>query len=117
MQITDILLDILDVRPALCEALWYTNPRPKGLLSPNGLFYLVAVKDNDIPAIQRRMRQQYGFHSKASDAPRATFVACSIRTTLHRLYYNEEPGASISTLCDSVAPPRDGFLAMRFRSL
>ncbi|TFY64763.1 hypothetical protein EVG20_g5844 [Dentipellis fragilis] len=34
------------------------------LLSPTGRFYLVAVKQNDIPGIQRRMSEKYGLQSQ-----------------------------------------------------
>ncbi|KLO20505.1 S-adenosyl-L-methionine-dependent methyltransferase [Schizopora paradoxa] len=33
------------------------------ILSEKGLFYLVAVKDNDVPSIRRRMDEEYGFES------------------------------------------------------
>ncbi|KAF9023424.1 S-adenosyl-L-methionine-dependent methyltransferase [Hymenopellis radicata] len=33
------------------------------LLSPRGVFYLVALKQNDIPSIQRKMLEQYGLRS------------------------------------------------------
>ncbi|KAF8922234.1 S-adenosyl-L-methionine-dependent methyltransferase [Mucidula mucida] len=33
------------------------------LLSPRGAFYLVALKQNDIPSIQRKMLEQYGLRS------------------------------------------------------
>ncbi|EKM60785.1 uncharacterized protein PHACADRAFT_155889 [Phanerochaete carnosa HHB-10118-sp] len=47
MQVTDALLDDLD-----------------NLLSPTGLFYLVAVKQNDVPGIRSRMEQESGFRSE-----------------------------------------------------
>ncbi|THH29739.1 hypothetical protein EUX98_g4447 [Antrodiella citrinella] len=47
MQVTDFLLEHVN-----------------GLLSPKGRFYLVAVKENNIPELQSRMRQQYGLDSK-----------------------------------------------------
>ncbi|TCD62043.1 S-adenosylmethionine-dependent methyltransferase [Steccherinum ochraceum] len=47
MRITDILLECVD-----------------GLLSPRGRFYLVAVKENNIPELQRRMRELYDLESK-----------------------------------------------------
>ncbi|KAI0344141.1 S-adenosyl-L-methionine-dependent methyltransferase [Trametopsis cervina] len=46
MQVTDVLLDQLD-----------------DLLSPNGRFYLVAVKQNDVPGIQKRMLERFGLRS------------------------------------------------------
>ncbi|GJE85900.1 S-adenosyl-L-methionine-dependent methyltransferase [Phanerochaete sordida] len=49
MQITDVLLNDLD-----------------NLLSPTGRFYLVAVKQNDVPGIQKRM-EEFGFRSEVSD--------------------------------------------------
>ncbi|KAJ7650207.1 S-adenosyl-L-methionine-dependent methyltransferase [Roridomyces roridus] len=39
-------------------------PQVAELLSPRGRFYLVAVAQNDVPAIQRRMRAQYGLDSE-----------------------------------------------------
>ncbi|KZT65580.1 putative methylase [Daedalea quercina L-15889] len=47
MQITDVLLDQVE-----------------DLLSPVGRFYLVAVKQNDVPAIRRRMLDIYGLQSE-----------------------------------------------------
>ncbi|KIP06943.1 hypothetical protein PHLGIDRAFT_30268 [Phlebiopsis gigantea 11061_1 CR5-6] len=47
MQVTDMVLDQLD-----------------DLLSPQGRFYLVAVKENDVPGIQGRMLNRYGFQSE-----------------------------------------------------
>lgn len=47
MQVTDMVLDQLDY-----------------LLSPQGRFYLVAVKENDVPGIQGRMLNRYGFQSE-----------------------------------------------------
>ncbi|KAI0726191.1 S-adenosyl-L-methionine-dependent methyltransferase [Fomitopsis betulina] len=47
MQVTNVLLD-----------------QVKYLLSPTGRFYLVAVAQNDIPAIQRRMLEKYSLHSE-----------------------------------------------------
>ncbi|KAA1468494.1 S-adenosyl-L-methionine-dependent methyltransferase [Dentipellis sp. KUC8613] len=47
MQVTERLLEQID-----------------DLLSPNGRFYLVAVKQNDIPGIQRRMLEKYGLQSQ-----------------------------------------------------
>lgn len=34
------------------------------LLSPTGQFYLVAVKQNDVPSIQRRMFDEHGLRSE-----------------------------------------------------
>jgi len=34
------------------------------ILSEKGKFYLVAVKDNDVPSIRRRMDADYGFDSE-----------------------------------------------------
>lgn len=36
------------------------------LLSPHGRFYLVAVAQNNIPDIQRRMQENYALESKVS---------------------------------------------------
>ncbi|EPT04395.1 hypothetical protein FOMPIDRAFT_1028143 [Fomitopsis schrenkii] len=47
MQVTDVLLDQVE-----------------GLLSPTGRFYLVAVAQNDVPAIQRRMLEKYNLNSE-----------------------------------------------------
>ncbi|KZV70343.1 S-adenosyl-L-methionine-dependent methyltransferase [Peniophora sp. CONT] len=47
MRVTDVLLDQID-----------------SLLSPNGRFYLVAVKENDVPGIQKRMQDQHGLYSE-----------------------------------------------------
>ncbi|KAG7450193.1 S-adenosyl-L-methionine-dependent methyltransferase [Guyanagaster necrorhizus] len=47
MDITDRFLDVV-----------------KELLSPRGLFYLVALKQNDIPNIQRRMQDKFGLSSQ-----------------------------------------------------
>ncbi|KAJ3523465.1 hypothetical protein NM688_g8726 [Phlebia brevispora] len=49
MQVTDVLLDQLD-----------------DLLSPTGRFYLVAVKDNNIPGIRARMQQRHGIHNRSA---------------------------------------------------
>ncbi|CAL1696248.1 unnamed protein product [Somion occarium] len=46
MQVTDLLLEQVD-----------------DLLSSQGRFYLVAVKQNDVPAIQERMRQRFNLRS------------------------------------------------------
>ncbi|KAI0706066.1 S-adenosyl-L-methionine-dependent methyltransferase [Cytidiella melzeri] len=46
MQVTDIVLDQLDK-----------------LLSPTGRFYLVAVKQNDVPAIQQRVWKNFALQS------------------------------------------------------
>ncbi|KAI3622339.1 hemk methyltransferase family member 2-like [Moniliophthora roreri] len=46
MQVTNRFLDMVD-----------------DLLSPRGRFYLVAVKENNIPEIQRRMFDTYGLES------------------------------------------------------
>lgn len=46
MQVTDILLDQLD-----------------DLLSANGRFYLVAVKQNDVPGIRNRMSDKFNMRS------------------------------------------------------
>ncbi|KAH8086667.1 S-adenosyl-L-methionine-dependent methyltransferase [Cristinia sonorae] len=47
MQVTDMLLEHVE-----------------DLLSSNGRFYLVAVKENNISELQQRMRQQYDLESK-----------------------------------------------------
>jgi len=47
MQVTDVLLDQVE-----------------DLLSPVGRFYLVAVKQNDVPAIRQRMLDTYGVTSE-----------------------------------------------------
>lgn len=64
MQVTNVLLDQVKVSGSL-------HPRPsmndcalQYLLSPTGRFYLVAVAQNDIPAIQRRMLEKYSLHSE-----------------------------------------------------
>ncbi|VDB85910.1 unnamed protein product [Peniophora sp. CBMAI 1063] len=46
MRVTDVLLNQID-----------------SLLSPDGRFYLVAVKENDVPGIQQRIREQYSLYS------------------------------------------------------
>lgn len=40
--------------------------RPQELLSTRGRFYLVAVKDNDIPSIRAKMLDRYGLQSEVS---------------------------------------------------
>ncbi|KAI0318990.1 hypothetical protein OF83DRAFT_1055835 [Amylostereum chailletii] len=52
MQITDVFLQ-------------------RGLLSPRGRFYLVAVKQNDVPGIQLRMLERYGLRSQVALQRRA----------------------------------------------
>ncbi|KAH9836501.1 S-adenosyl-L-methionine-dependent methyltransferase [Rhodofomes roseus] len=47
MQVTDVLLDQVE-----------------NLLSPIGRFYLVAVKQNDVPAIRRRLLDTHGLQSE-----------------------------------------------------
>ncbi|KZT06291.1 S-adenosyl-L-methionine-dependent methyltransferase [Laetiporus sulphureus 93-53] len=47
MQVTNVLLDNVE-----------------DLLSPKGRFYLVAVKQNDVPGIQARMQRQHGLRSE-----------------------------------------------------
>ncbi|TFK57611.1 S-adenosyl-L-methionine-dependent methyltransferase [Heliocybe sulcata] len=47
MQVTNRLLDMVE-----------------SLLSSNGCFYLVAVKQNNVPGIQAKMLQEYGLHSE-----------------------------------------------------
>ena len=39
---------------------------PQELLSTKGRFYLVAVKDNDIPSIRAKMLNRYGLQSEVS---------------------------------------------------
>ncbi|KAJ7756480.1 S-adenosyl-L-methionine-dependent methyltransferase [Mycena maculata] len=39
-------------------------PQVDDLLSPRGRFYLVAVSQNNVPDIQRRMREEYALESK-----------------------------------------------------
>lgn len=57
MQVTDKLLDRLDVRIQFLLAVFVTD-LAQILLSPTGRFYLVALKQNDVPGITQRISQQ-----------------------------------------------------------
>lgn len=62
MTVTDILLDEVEVWLAITVARYRSNAQHyllQDLLSPRGRFYLVAVKENDIPGIFHRMQEQY----------------------------------------------------------
>lgn len=45
-------------------ARFYDTQYAQDILSENGLFYLVAVKDNDVPSIRKRMEEDYSFESE-----------------------------------------------------
>jgi release factor glutamine methyltransferase len=58
MQVTNKLLDRLDVRIQFLLGGAFTTDLAQILLSPTGRFYLVALKQNDIPDIIHRLSQQ-----------------------------------------------------------
>lgn len=72
MQITNIVLDAVEVRVTLGPArlvlrmLTVQMLSTQGLLSPIGCFYLVAVKENDPLEICRRMLQEHELRSEVS---------------------------------------------------
>ncbi|KAF7339988.1 ERF1 methyltransferase catalytic subunit mtq2 [Mycena venus] len=61
------------------------------LLSPHGRFYLVAVAQNNIPAIQRRMEENYALESKVRKIS-STFLSLD---TLHRSFFGDVLAANI----------------------
>lgn len=66
MEITDVFLNTVEVSRRRKIIGVYHQLSHQSLLSANGRFYLVAVKDNDIPGIQARMLDQHGLHSEVS---------------------------------------------------
>ena len=71
MRVTDMVLDQLDVRDIMNVYSFHSLNYRQDLLSPQGRFYLVAVKENDVPGIQSRILSKYGIQSEV----------CSYRTT------------------------------------
>lgn len=63
MQITDVILDHLDVS-APRNSLVSLTKRGQDLLSSTGRFYLVAVKANDVPGLQRRVQDKFNIKSE-----------------------------------------------------
>ena len=63
MDITDRFLDLVEVRDAfeLAQACLTVHQE---LMAPRARFYLVAVKQNDIPGIRRRMLEFHSLQSK-----------------------------------------------------
>ena len=71
MQVTDTLLRQVDVsvciflrqRPVFSHALVMY---PQGLLSPRGRFYLVAVKQNNVPKVEEFMSEAFALQSEVT---------------------------------------------------
>lgn len=73
MHVTDTLLDQLTVRSFMLYTTHIvTYNHHQDLLSPVGRFYLVAVKDNNVPGIRTRMAKKYGIRSEVSDVASTT---------------------------------------------
>lgn len=66
------------------------------MLSERGVLYLVALKQNNLPEIQERMKTNYGLESEVRQA--STVVCCS--NTLLRLYCS---AAQVANTCSSFA--------------
>ena len=55
------------LRSGPSQVFWdITNDASQGLLSPRGKFYLVALKQNNIPNIRARMLENFGLFSQVS---------------------------------------------------
>lgn len=91
MEVTDRLLQ--DVEVSSFPVFWDTvDDASQGLLSPQGRFYLVALKQNDISIICSRMLEDFGLFSQVK-------LTCQLRIEriliAFRLSSNDGRGESI----------------------
>lgn len=80
-------------------SIWILYSCPwQDLLSENGRFYLVALKQNNISGIQQRMLEEHGLESQVCDQ----YVLISgAETPYSRSYYNGKQAENISSYCVS----------------
>lgn len=77
------------------------NRKRQELLSPDGRFYLVAVKQNNVPNIQRRMYEKYNLRSDVRLPLFCIVTSSAHEATPLRLSYSAVQGVNIFLLCGS----------------